>query len=43
MNNNKRRVYIDGIWDLFHFGHLENLKDLKYLDNEDNILIVGVV
>lgn len=43
MNNNKRRVYIDGIWDLFHFGHLENLKDLKYLDNEDNYLIVGIV
>ena len=40
-----KRVYIDGVFDLFHRGHLESLIKSKnvYNDPENTILIVGVV
>ena len=40
----KKRVYIDGIFDLFHRGHLESFNKTKNcLENEDVKVIVGVV
>ena len=41
----KKIVYIDGVFDLFHRGHLESLiKAKKCLNDEENThLIVGVV
>ena len=39
----KRRIYVDGIFDLFHKGHVMHFKDMKELDNEDNYLIVGII
>lgn len=38
-----RRLYIDGIWDLFHMGHVKQLMELKQLDGLDNHLIVGII
>ena len=37
------KIYVDGIWDLFHRGHVEQFIDLKNLDGEENYLIVGVI
>jgi cytidyltransferase-like protein len=40
----KKRVYIDGIFDLFHRGHLESFyKTKNSLDEEEVSVIVGVV
>ena len=40
-----KRVYIDGVFDLFHRGHLESLLKAKNVleDIENTYLIVGVV
>lgn len=40
-----KRVYVDGVFDLFHRGHLESLLSAKKsLDDPDNtFLIVGVI
>ena len=40
-----KRVYIDGVFDLFHRGHLESLIKSKNVYNspDETILIVGVV
>lgn len=45
MDNNiteKKIVYIDGIFDLFHRGHLESLKKAKNF-LKDSYLLVGIV
>jgi cytidyltransferase-like protein len=43
-SNRKRRVYIDGVFDLFHRGHLECLRKSKeFFGNDDVELIVGVI
>jgi cytidyltransferase-like protein len=36
------RIYIDGIFDLFHFGHLESFRKCKELF-DDVYLIVGII
>ena len=38
-----RKVYVDGVWDLFHMGHVKHLIELKNLDNKENFLIVGII
>lgn len=38
-----RRIYIDGIFDLFHKGHVLHLKKIKELDNQENQVIVGII
>jgi len=40
-----KRVYIDGVFDLFHRGHLESLRKAKHSfnDPENTFLIVGIV
>ena len=40
----KRRLYVDGIWDLFHPGHVAQLQELKELDGwKTNVLVVGLI
>ena len=45
MINNKKVVYLDGVFDLFHRGHLESIIKAKNALNDPNntYLIVGVV
>lgn len=38
-----RRIYVDGIWDCFHMGHVLHFKEMKFLDNKENHLVVGVI
>ena len=41
----KKTVYLDGVFDLFHRGHLESLIKSKNIfnDPENTILIIGIV
>jgi len=38
-NYKYKRVYIDGVWDLFHYGHVNYIKKCKELSEH---LIVGI-
>ena len=38
-----RRIYIDGIFDLFHKGHVLHFKKIKELDDQENQVIVGII
>jgi len=40
-----KKVYVDGVFDLFHRGHLESLRKAKNAlnDPENTFLVVGVV
>ena len=38
-----RKIYVDGIFDLFHKGHVLNFKDIKQLDGIENHLVVGII
>ena len=42
MFNKQLRIYIDGIYDLFHGGHLDSLQKAKNYSN-DTFLIVGLI
>ena len=37
-----KKIISFGTYDLFHIGHLNIIKRAKYLNNEENYLIVGV-
>jgi choline-phosphate cytidylyltransferase len=41
--DNQIRVYTDGVYDLFHRGHLESLQLCKSLFGNNTYLIVGIV
>ena len=41
--NKPKRVYIDGIFDLFHRGHVESLRKSKEFFNGPVELVVGVI
>jgi choline-phosphate cytidylyltransferase len=45
MNKKKKIVYLDGVFDLFHRGHLESLIKAKNIlnDPDNTILLVGIV
>ncbi len=36
------RIYADGIWDLFHIGHISFIKRLKQLEGGNNDVLIGV-
>tara|TARA_Y100000589_G_C27152767_1_gene629615 strand:- start:315 stop:1310 length:996 start_codon:yes stop_codon:yes gene_type:complete len=39
-----KTLYCDGVFDLFHKGHLEHLKKVKnYFKNEETKLVVGII
>ena len=38
-----KRIYCDGIFDLFHMGHLKHLQQIHNYFNEPIHLIVGVI
>ena len=38
-----KRIYCDGIFDLFHMGHLKHFEKIVNLFDESIVLIVGVI
>ena len=38
-----KRIYCDGIFDLFHTGHLKHFEKIAKLFDEPIVLIVGVI
>ncbi len=36
------RIYADGVWDIFHVGHINVFKRLKYLNQRENYVLIGV-
>ena len=38
--SNRKRVYMDGVFDLFHSGHIEALKKCK---EDNNFVVVGII
>lgn len=43
MNSKIKRVYVDGIFDLFHRGHVESLRKAKEFFSGPVELIVGII
>ena len=37
------RVYAGGVWDIFHYGHLQLLRQARLLAGRDGEVIVGVI
>ncbi len=36
------RIYADGVWDLFHVGHIRLIQRLKHLKGGNNCVLIGV-
>jgi len=42
MSSQKRKVFVSGVFDILHFGHIDFLQKAKNLVGEDGILIIAV-